>query len=569
MEFATPRRSGIIDGFRRDWRVAAVLLLLFVIFVLRVSSTHSEFNGTYDEGLHISSGIEFYQDYRYTIHRQHPPLAPLALGLLPYIDGSRVEVGGGYFEPGRKLLEGAEDYWATLTLGRMGNLVFAPFLIGYVFAWAARLYGATAGLAAVAVVTSSPNVLAHAGLATSDMAAATTMLAAAYHQARWVAGPTQRQALFAGVATGVAVGSKYSAIGLLAPMLVIFLLWHRRGGWSLHNLGRLRAVLTPPAFFGRWALAAVLVLWACFGFQIDTLRDPEQRPHGTIDRLIAPGTVAHDAAYGLAEQVPVPMVAFWEGLYMLGYHSGVGHPSQFLLGEVRRYEGWWYYFPVVLATKSTLPLLLLVVLAVVGRRWGSRGTRNDKIAFLVIGVAVVLVMAMLSGINIGVRHVLVLYAFASIWLASLFSPAVRGQSSRLLGGTALVALMAHVGLSLQAHPDYLPYFNEAVRGREHRVLGDSNLDWGQDLARLARYVNENGIGEVHLAYFGMTSPEVVGLHNAKPLHPADRPRGWLAVSVTFLQGNYLPDGGPDYTWLQAHAPRAKVGKSIWLYHLER
>jgi 4-amino-4-deoxy-L-arabinose transferase-like glycosyltransferase len=58
----------------------------------------------------------------------------------------------------------------------VGNLIFAPVLIGYVFAWATRLYGATAGLAAVAVVTSSPNVLAHAGLATSDMAAASTLL---------------------------------------------------------------------------------------------------------------------------------------------------------------------------------------------------------------------------------------------------------------------------------------------------------------------------------------------------------------------------------------------------------
>lgn len=77
----------------------------------------------------------------------------------------------------------------------MGNLIFAPVLIGYVFAWATRLYGATAGLAAVAVVTSSPNVLAHAGLATSDMAAA-------YHQSRWVSEPTRRQALLAGIAAG-------------------------------------------------------------------------------------------------------------------------------------------------------------------------------------------------------------------------------------------------------------------------------------------------------------------------------------------------------------------------------
>ena len=555
------------DNVRRNGPAAAVLLALFVVFVLRVSSTYYELNGTYDEGLHISSGIEFYQDYRYTIHRQHPPLAPLAVGLLPYIAGHRVEVGGGYFEPGQKLLGDPADYWTTLNLGRAGNLIFAPFLIGYVFAWATRLHGQVAGLAAVAVVTSSPNVLAHAGLATSDMAAATTLLAAAYHQSLWIAEPTRRHALWAGIAAGFAVGSKYSAIGLLAPMLVIFVLWYRRTEWSPRNLGRLRGVLKPPAFFGRWALAAVIVLWACFGFQIDTLRDPDQRPHGTIDRLTTPGTTVHALAYNLAEHVPVPMIAFWEGLYMLGYHSGVGHPSQFLLGKVRRFEGWWYYFPVVLATKSTLPLLLLFALAAVGWRIRSQAGESGA-AYLLISILIVLTMAMLSGINIGVRHVLVLYVFASIWIACLFSSELSDRTSRLLRVTALVGFFAHVGLSLRAHPDYLSYFNETVRGREHEILSDSNLDWGQDLSRLARYLDENQIDRIHLAYFGMTSPEAVGLRGATALRPADRPQGWVAVSVTFLQGNYLPAQGPDYSWLRAQTPHAKIGKSIWLYHLD-
>jgi hypothetical protein len=111
MESTTPPEAAIIDSIRRNRQVAAVLLLLLAVFVLRVTDTYSEFNGTYDEGLHISAGIEFYQDYRYTIHRQHPPLAPLAVGLLPYLNGSRVKVGGGHFEPGQKLLEGPGDYF--------------------------------------------------------------------------------------------------------------------------------------------------------------------------------------------------------------------------------------------------------------------------------------------------------------------------------------------------------------------------------------------------------------------------------------------------------------------------
>jgi hypothetical protein len=131
---------------------------------------------------------------------------------------------------------------------------------------------------------------------------------------------------------------------------------------------------------------------------------------------------------------------------------------------------------------------------------------------------------------------------------------------------AAVALLVcwHGVESLRAHPDYLPYFNQIARGDEHNILGDSNLDWGQDLRRLARYVEENGIENLSLSYFGTASPEAVGLEDFRRFGPRDRPRGWVAVSVTNLQGIYQPRPA----WLDAYEPRARVGKSIWLYFIE-
>ena len=137
----------------------------------------------------------------------------------------------------------------------------------------------------------------------------------------------------------------------------------------------------------------------------------------------------------------------------------------------------------------------------------------------------------------------------------------RSRSALALG---LLLLGWHAVESVAARPDYLAYFNSFVRGREHQVLGDSNLDWGQDLHRLARYVESHGIDKLHLDYFGATSPGAVGLSHAKLFGPQGRPRGWVAISVTHLQGIYQPAPA----WLEGREPRAKIGKSIWLYYVD-
>ncbi len=111
----------------------------------------------------------------------------------------------------------------------------------------------------------------------------------------------------------------------------------------------------------------------------------------------------------------------------------------------------------------------------------------------------------------------------------------------------------------------MAYFNESARGKEHEFLGDSNLDWGQDLARLGEYVQQHKIKDISLSYFGPTAPEVVGIESYRTLNPRERPQGWVAVSVLHLQGIYRDPRGDDFSWLASHVPRAKIGKSIWVY----
>src|SRR5690606_25879615 len=119
-----------------------------------------------------------------------------------------------------------------------------------------------------------------------------------------------------------------------------------------------------------------------------------------------------------------------------------------------------------------------------------------------------------------------------------------------------VALVVGLGLTalsmLIAHPDYLTYFNELAGGRGYRYLGDSNLDWGQDLNELAayaaRYNAETG-QPLYFSYTGTVNREHYGLMGSSLIEqfnrgegefaPANPAPGRYAVNVGDLQGTGL------------------------------
>ena len=438
-------------------------------------------------------------------------------------------------------------------------LLFIPVLIFFVYRWTVDLYGVLAGCVACALVAFSPNLLAHAGLATVDFALAALLTAAAYTAWRWCQAPSARRAAVAGCIAWFAVGSKYSALGYLPVFLAGFFLLSRWHGRAHTNPGGTGAVQAGASQLLLFSASALLALWACFGFEARPLRDPSRRPYTRMDRVVPPGSSLSRTLYWVAEEVPIPLQDAATGVSWVFGHARQGHAA-FLLGEVGR-RGWWHYFPVVLAVKTPLPFLLLIAVAGISFLW-----RNDRPPGSLgpwVAAAGVLLVSMTSPINVGVRHLLPMYPLLAISAASCFGRGGERRRPRLTMALGLLLLGWHAGESWAARPDYPSYFNSFARGSEHEVLGDSNLDWGQDLHRLARYTESHGIDELHLDYFGATSPAAVGLGHAEPFGPQDRPRGWVAISVTHLQGIYQPPPA----WLEGREPRAKIGKSIWLYYI--
>jgi hypothetical protein len=276
----------------------------------------------------------------------------------------------------------------------------------------------------------------------------------------------------------------------------------------------------------------------------------------------------------LAQRLGLLPDAYLYGVLRFARHSE--RRRAFLLGE-QSDEGWWYYFPVTLALKTPLPLLLLAGAAAALGLFDWR--RHARDAWLWLPPIAYLALSMSRSLNIGHRHLLPLVPFVLLGAARAFvalwrrgRPAARG---------ALVLLLVWYGASvLRVHPHYLAYFNELVRPDEgHRFLVDSNLDWGQDLPGLKAYMDRNGIAKLKLSYFGTAEPRFYGIQCERlPGYPpppdpvgAVEPGDVVAVSATNLEGVYLSDD-PDalrlMRRLKRQTPLATIGYSILVYRAE-
>jgi hypothetical protein len=236
---------------------------------------------------------------------------------------------------------------------------------------------------------------------------------------------------------------------------------------------------------------------------------------------------------------------FIDGVRGLAEIGRAGTHFGYLFGELST-KGWWYYFPVAIALKSTIASLVLALSAlVVGRK--------HRVAGEALGAAAaILLVAMPSSLDLGVRYVLPLYVPLSVAGAAA---AVSFRRPWL----PIVLLIWHTGTSLAAHPDALPYFNEAAGPRPWQILADSNIDWGQDVLRLRQVVAEKKVDRIGLAIFGWHRWDDLGFPPHYDAYPTLPTQGWVAVSEHLFQIK-------NFTWLHGRKYE-RVGESIRLYYI--
>jgi 4-amino-4-deoxy-L-arabinose transferase-like glycosyltransferase len=402
---------------------------------------------------------------------------------------------------------------------RLPVLLIGAGLIAGIYFRTRQLYGDWPALTAVTLAAFSPNLLAHAKLATTDLGCAAAMFAAVWAFHRAVETGTVRDQLLSGVLVGLALLTKFTAL-LLVPILLALgaiAFWPDRRSRPLAPL--LRGAAIVP-------LVALFVVGAGYLFSFD-------------------------------------LSFYWRGLRGI-YATHQQNYTFYLLGRVSD-EPWWYYHFVVLFLK--VPLATLAVLGIAAATAVSLRNRYQAALFCIVPAAAVLVASCFDQRNIGLRRVLPALPFLFV-----FAGCAAAQSGvrRKVAVALLVAWAAVAGLWI--FPHHLAYFNVLAGGPERGpfLLDDSNIDWGQDLPSLARWQEGRPQNErVRLLYFGTADPSAYGVRS-EPFASRDMlaPRpGVYAVSAHMLvwMRKIQRERADVVDWLARYRPIARAGYSIYIY----
>jgi len=573
-------------------RTALVLAIFAAAFAALTIGSYVQKSATFDECNHLTAGYAALRDGDYRFSPDHLPFQRIwnALPLL-LMDGIRwngdevpeastaEQWGRLQFTVPFRFLYRLNDADALLYRARAMTVLLGIVLGVLVFFWSRELFGFWPAVLALALYAAEPNILAHAGLVTTDFGVTCFFFGAVYFLWRLTRRGTPGNLAGLSICFVLAEISKLSAV-LLWPvvlaLLVLRSLRHSPWDWRLVRRGRFSrrsARLGISLLIACWlALISWVGVWAAYGFRYA----PTSGRAELLDFTAGKAGRGAPRLAGLVRWVESHRLlpnAFTEGVF----HGAVDlteRPS-YLAGRYST-TGWWYYFPVAILVKTPVGLLLALAGGIVlgGARW--RETGSDA-AFLALPVAVVLGAAMRANLNIGLRHVLPLYPFL-IMLAGLGIAELLRRGRRTWAAAFVALAMLESAL---VHPDYLAFFNAPAGGpsRGDRWLVDSNLDWGQDLKGLKRWMERQGVAHVNLCYFGTADPAYYGIDCtylpggpffARALEQNPRLPGYVAVSVTNLRGVGFNDvGRAIYAPLLKLQPVAEIGHSIRVYWLER
>ena len=309
-----------------------------------------------------------------------------------------------------------------------------------------------------------------------------------------------------------------------------------------------------------------LVIWATYRFSLGSAIDVDARLVERASKVLGPGNRLLAALTTLGSLKLVPAVEWFAGIKDLAASNAEGTKG-YLLGSVYL-GGNPLFFPVGVAVKTPLPLLLMELAGIVMAWKLARRNGNWMLLAPAGAAAAVLATAIPSNLNIGVRHVLpvflLLTPYAGLAVARIFA---RGRQLRfLIVGTVFTAW--YLWSTLRVHPDYLSYFNELALLSRAPVLVNSDLDWGQDGKRLVAEVKRLGIDSLTVGYFGTADLRKRGLERFDTLADYRRVTGWVAVSINRLTlGRALEPASDQFVWLKAYQPVRTIGRSILLYRI--
>jgi hypothetical protein len=552
----------------------ASVALAAVVGTSCIVATYSRLSHTWDEPTHVAAGLEVLQYGRYTYQTENPPLSRLTIAVWPWLAGARVpEVNGALvlspFAAGDGIFQRNPNSIRNVTQARVGTLPWYWACIALTWVLAGGRRDPLVAAAAATAVATVPPIVGHAGYATTDIPFVAVFLAVLLAWRRFLERPEWTRAVWVGLALGAAIATKFSSLMFLPPVVMAISAaqyWSSRREWL--------PTVVRPASLRLLAIVTVVTLvtlWGSYGFRVGRMTDLP-RVFGSY------GTFPTSGWPAVVGQWPIPAHEFVHGLLFLKAHTAAGHRS-LMFGEFSQ-RGFIYYYPVVLAVKTPLPFILFVLFgcgALLRRRLIPSAPWFRGLA---IGAVGLLAVAMTSPINIGVRHVIVLYPLLA--MAAAYGWVRWSESSRYRRAIAAVGaglIAAQAVLLVNAVPYQSAYYNALAGPEPASISSDSDFDWGQDGLALETYFKAHPVPELQLQLQGTVNPCKLQLPPFRALG-RQPDAGWIAVSERIYQLNRVGRADPCsltagpasqpigwLDWLKPLKPVAIIGKTIRLYHV--
>ena len=577
----------------------APIIVLSALFLAVTSLWNDSF--IVDEIPHVGAGYSYVVKGDYRLNPEHPPLAKdaagLALSLLPVNQSAFntkfwTDDVNGQWNFGRNLIYNSGNNADLITrVAKLPMLLFFLLAAFMVHKWSKKMYGPKTAVLALFLFSFSPTVIAHSRFVTTDMAALFGILFASYFFIEFLKKQKTTNMWLSGLFFGIALLCKFSAV-LLVPFFLILAVLKRP---ILKNLTRTILI---------FIIGTVFIVWPVYALHVQNY-PPEKQKFDTQTILgdiygtnIKASTkiVLDSVIWASDKTLTRPFAQYALGLLRVTHQTSEPHDIYFR-GEIYKY-GVRSYFPTVYLIKEPLVWWMLVLAAVLflGFSVKKQRPKNDIIrkmlrdhfteTAMLLWLAIYWTTSIRGTLNIGVRHLLPVYPFAIILVSGQMfgigrEAQKRGRKLFLAFACFLTAVLGwYMFENLRVYPYYLSYFNQIAGGPSggYRFVADSNLDWGQDLKRLSKYVEEQGINKIELDYFGwadqqwylgnkfvyVSSKTYRNLENFKQRNGSN---GWIAVSATFLTGSYQGNLD-DYAWLRAIPPTAVIGNSIFVWHIK-
>ena len=560
----------------RVYEITGVVILL-IVFSLQLFFSVRRESQTWDEANHIYAGYRMWTHADYGLNPEHPPLLKL-LATAPLLSSQpKSPIPEERFFKEDAFLHGKDFLYqnnadSILARTRTAAAILTLLAALLVFFGTREMFGAGAAFIALTLLTFDPNILAHGALITTDVGLACFMFLSVYMFYRFVKAPSALRLIAAGVSVGLVLAVKHTGL-LVLPILFLLTLCeivfnifganHEKiGRHALRLIGSLAIIV-----FVGWAL-----LWATYRFRYDARPEGLQMnpPLAEYVQGLKPSEVW---IISTAARLRILPESYLYGLADVKLTSN--YYTSYLLGKVYAH-GVWFYFPVAFLIKSTAGVLVLLLLSLVMIR---RLNRRREIVFLIVPVIFYLLVAMTVGMNIGVRHILVVYVFLYVLIGGATWAIMK--KSRTWAYAVGLFLLLHAASSVLAFPNYIAYANELWGGpsQTHKYLTDSNSDWGQQLKSVKQYLDQRGVKDCWFVYFaaGVAEPSYYGIP-CKPLPTIttswlnqliEVPRsidGPVLISASNLSGvEFGPGSLNPYGQFKLLEPTAVIDRGVFVF----